>query len=73
LPDTGIGIELERLLAPVFVRGSPQYGTRASTLAYFTDAGGAVLRERTFGLQARIESAEGWRLAPGARDWQVFT
>jgi uncharacterized protein with NRDE domain len=31
LPDTGVGIELERMLSPAFVRGA-SYGTRASTL-----------------------------------------
>lgn len=31
LPDTGVGLELERLLGPRFIR-SPNYGTRASTL-----------------------------------------
>lgn len=31
LPDTGVGIELERLLAPIFIQ-SPDYGTRASTV-----------------------------------------
>lgn len=29
LPDTGIGIELERMLAPAFIQ-SPEYGTRSS-------------------------------------------
>lgn len=73
LPDTGVGIELERLLATVFVRGSAQYGTRASTLAYFTDLGGATLRERIFGPNARVESEDDWRLAPIARNWQIVT
>jgi uncharacterized protein with NRDE domain len=31
LPDTGVGIELERILAPIFIT-SPNYGTRCSTL-----------------------------------------
>lgn len=31
LPDTGVGLALERLLAPPFIR-SPLYGTRASTV-----------------------------------------
>jgi uncharacterized protein with NRDE domain len=48
LPDTGVGLELERILAPVFIRGT-QYGTRASTLAYLRDDGSAVLHERNFG------------------------
>ncbi|HEV7489229.1 MAG TPA: NRDE family protein [Rhodanobacteraceae bacterium] len=71
LPDTGVGLDLERLLAPVFVRGSAHYGTRASTLAYFADDGGAMLRERGFGPKARAESEITWRMKPGARDWVV--
>jgi uncharacterized protein with NRDE domain len=48
LPDTGVGVELEKFLAPVFIRGN-EYGTRASTLAYATDDGSVTLRERRFG------------------------
>jgi uncharacterized protein with NRDE domain len=47
LPDTGMGLDIERRLAPVFVRGE-RYGTRASTLAYQRDDRTIVLRERTF-------------------------
>ena len=71
LPDTGVGIELERLLAPVFVRGSAHYGTRASTLAYFTDDGGAMLRERGFGPHAHAESEIAWRVNPRTCDWEI--
>lgn len=60
LPDTGVGIELERLLAPVFVRGSVSYGTRASTLACVMDDGRALLRERNFGAQPAIEQESAW-------------
>lgn len=48
LPDTGIGLELERFLAPVFVLGET-YGTRASTLAWRSDTGHVQLLERRFG------------------------
>ena len=48
LPDTGIGPELEKFLAPVFIRGN-EYGTRASTLAYASDDGSVTLHERRFG------------------------
>ena len=48
LPDTGVGLALERTLAPIFIRGE-NYGTRASTLAYAHAAGGMVLYERRFG------------------------
>ncbi|GAA6151156.1 NRDE family protein [Pseudoteredinibacter isoporae] len=33
LPDTGIGEELERLLSPLFIRGS-HYGTRSSSVVF---------------------------------------
>ena len=48
LPDTGVGLELERRLAPIFIRGEI-YGTRASTLAYARADGSMVLFERRFG------------------------
>lgn len=48
LPETGVPFELERVLAPIFIRGE-QYGTRASTLAYARSDGGLVLHERRFG------------------------
>ena len=48
LPDTGIGLELERLLSPTFIRG-PQYGTRASTLIAIDYQGRGWISERSFG------------------------
>ncbi|HEX5122259.1 MAG TPA: NRDE family protein, partial [Rhodanobacteraceae bacterium] len=69
LPDTGVGIELERLLAPVFVRGSAHYGTRASTLAYVRDDGAMLLRERLFGPEARLEREAAWRADASSPDW----
>ena len=48
LPETGVGIDLERVLAPVFIRGD-SYGTRASTLVYAQVGGGMILHERRFG------------------------
>ena len=57
LPDTGVGIELERRLAPVFVMpitlGDARYGTRASTLAY-SFAAGHRLHERRFDANASV-------------------
>ncbi|MBQ0754495.1 MAG: NRDE family protein [Gammaproteobacteria bacterium] len=38
LPETGVGIELERLVAPIFIR-SAAYGTRASTALRFHQNG----------------------------------
>ncbi|MGH8145117.1 MAG: NRDE family protein [Rhodanobacteraceae bacterium] len=48
LPDTGIGLELERRLSPVFVRGE-EYGTRATTLIALARDGGGRIVERRFG------------------------
>lgn len=48
LPDTGVGLPLERMLAPIFIRGET-YGTRASTLAYADEDGAMMLIERRFG------------------------
>ncbi|WHZ19399.1 MAG: putative NRDE family protein [Rhodanobacteraceae bacterium] len=47
LPDTGVGIELERKLSPLFVRGA-RYGTRATTLIALA-RGGGVIEEHRFG------------------------
>jgi uncharacterized protein with NRDE domain len=48
LPETGVGLERERFLAPIFIRGDV-YGTRASTLAVRDGAGRMALTERRFG------------------------
>lgn len=51
LPDTGVGLELERQLSPVFVRGE-RYGTRATTLVAMDRAGGGCIIEHRFGPRA---------------------
>lgn len=48
LPDTGVGLELERQLSPLFVRGE-RYGTRATTLIAVARRGGGVIEEHRFG------------------------
>lgn len=48
LPDTGVGIELERRLSSAFIRG-PQYGTRACTLIAIDHQGRGTISERRFG------------------------
>jgi uncharacterized protein with NRDE domain len=47
LPHTGISLERERLLSSPFVV-SPTYGTRSSTVAWFTDKPGCTLHEVRF-------------------------
>ncbi|MBW2367487.1 MAG: NRDE family protein [Deltaproteobacteria bacterium] len=47
LPDTGIGIEWERILSPLFIE-SPDYGTRSSTVLVMNKSGRVTIAERTF-------------------------
>jgi uncharacterized protein with NRDE domain len=47
LPDTGVGIELERLASPVFI-SSPDYGTTASTVLRIQRDGSYDIEERRF-------------------------
>ncbi|UYB51628.1 NRDE family protein [Xanthomonas sp. AM6] len=48
LPDTGVGLELERRLSPAFIRGH-DYGTRASTIVAVDESGRGWIHERRFG------------------------
>lgn len=47
LPDTGVGIEWERVLSPMFIT-SPNYGTRCSTLLTIDRAGHVRMTETTW-------------------------
>ena len=47
LPDTGVGIELERLVSPAFI-SSPDYGTNASTVLRIRRDGSYDVEERRF-------------------------
>ena len=46
LPDTGVGLELERVLSPIFIE-SPGYGTRSSAVILVDRDGGVRFEERT--------------------------
>lgn len=65
LPDTGVGLELERRLAPPFVRGEA-YGTRCSTIVVIGH-GVAVFAERRFGPLGR-HAGESFAHVPLATD-----
>jgi uncharacterized protein with NRDE domain len=68
LPETGVGIELERLLSPLFI-SAPTYGTRSSTVILIDRGGEVTFIEKTYIGQPeeakssiyrfRIEDAEG--------------
>ncbi len=49
LPETGVGLEIERVLSPLFIRGE-RYGTRASTALLIGSGGtGGRITEQTWG------------------------
>jgi uncharacterized protein with NRDE domain len=52
LPDTGIGIERERMLAPIFIAGE-DYGTRAVTAMLIDPERRALIYERSYGPRGR--------------------
>lgn len=56
LPDTGVGLELERTLSPAFVRGAA-YGTRCSSVVLAGVDGTLVFAERRYGPEGRFEGA----------------
>lgn len=68
LPDTGFGLERERLLSPIFIRGE-DYGTRASTLLEIRQDAQVDLIEARFGPNAVPSGRDHWRLLPNAGGW----
>jgi len=55
LPDTGIGLEFERLLSSRFIH-SPGYGTRASTLVRFSHNDRVEFIEKNFDVNGSMEN-----------------
>jgi uncharacterized protein with NRDE domain len=47
LPETGVGLEWERILSPIFI-ASPTYGTRSSTLVLIDTEDRVTFMDRTF-------------------------
>jgi uncharacterized protein with NRDE domain len=47
LPDTGVGLQWERILSPLFITSS-DYGTRSSSIVLIATSGRVSIRERTF-------------------------
>ncbi len=47
LPETGVGLEWERLLSPLHI-GTRDYGTRCATVILWDNSGKIDVRERTF-------------------------
>ena len=55
LPATGMGLQLERMLAPVFVTAG-DYGTRASTVLIVNHNGRVDFAERSFGPGGELQN-----------------
>ena len=47
LPDTGVGLQWERILSPLFITSS-DYGTRSSSIVLIATSGRVTVMERTF-------------------------
>lgn len=67
LPDTGVGIELERKLSPLFVCDG-QYGTRATTVIALDRDGTGCIVERRYGSDGTPQGETSIRLGSGASD-----
>jgi uncharacterized protein with NRDE domain len=52
LPNTGVGLEWEKILAPIFIR-SDSYGTRCSSILLWANTGEITFLERTYDKQAQ--------------------
>ncbi len=52
LPDTGVGLQRERELSPIFISGE-RYGTRASSVLLVDNDGRVLFIERSLGKQGR--------------------
>jgi uncharacterized protein with NRDE domain len=62
LPQTGIKLELERLLSAAFIIGE-QYGTRASTLLKLGNNGDFTFVERRYGPMGVLTGESSWQMA----------
>ncbi len=60
LPDTGVGLEMERFLCPIFIRGR-EYGTRTSTVVIY-HKGEISLWERNYKRGGEISSQQNFSI-----------
>jgi uncharacterized protein with NRDE domain len=57
LPDTGVGIDLERSLSPLFIRRiirEEEYGSRVTSILEFSPKGGTRFWERSYDLPGNV-------------------
>lgn len=70
LPETGVGIERERLLSPIFIRGE-HYGTRASSLVMQHSDGTLHFCERSFAAQGIPSGDVSWDCLSISGEWRL--
>lgn len=59
LPDTGVGLDRERMLSPLFIENE-EYGTRSSTVVLAGRDGGVTFVERVFDHSSRTSSTRNY-------------
>lgn len=64
LPETGVSLDWERLLSPMFI-SAPAYGTRASTVLLIDRAGGVQFHERGFAPDGTPRQLRSFRIETG--------
>ncbi|RNC67946.1 MAG: NRDE family protein [Desulfuromonadales bacterium] len=64
LPDTGVGIERERLLSPLFIEGT-DYGTRSSTLVLIDRKNTLTFLERSYDSQHGVNGNAAFSIVSG--------
>jgi uncharacterized protein with NRDE domain len=70
LPATGVGAHLERVLAPIFIRGE-HYGTRASSLVLQHEDGSLFFRERSFAAHGTPTGEVFWECLEVEGEWRL--
>lgn len=66
LPDTGVGLAMERFLSSIFIAG-PHYGTRASTVILISRQGEATFVEQSYGPNGRPGGLRRFQLSLGSQ------
>jgi uncharacterized protein with NRDE domain len=64
LPNTRVGLALEKMLSPIFIQGR-DYGTRASMLLTVSARGDIQFCEQSWGLGGRETGRRRYNLRPG--------
>jgi uncharacterized protein with NRDE domain len=67
LPDTGVGLEFEKLLSAPFIV-SPEYGTRATTSLSLDSVGRGDWLETSFDATGHSIGQQRWQFSPGERE-----